>query len=142
MLLAAMILGLIGGVMYFVGGISAVTAVSWGDILQGHTGPPWWSMILIPIGLIAFFGGLSVYWNPKLGGPLLALAAVAATVAGIASFEQILQMGITMLPMHSFGGPLLYVPVPLLSLVIGAALAYAAMTGPGLPTRRGSTFLR
>ena len=137
MLLAAMILGIVGGVTYFAGGISAVTSVSWEQIFQTHTGPPWWTVILIPIGLVGLFGGVLVYWKPKAGAILLALASISAMAAGIASFQQSFQISTAsfippILPAHPFATPLLYLPGPLLALTVGAALAFAAMKRPGI----------
>ena len=140
MLLAAMILGIVGGVTYFAGGISAVTSVSWEQIFETHTGPPWWTVILIPIGLVGLFGGVLVYWKPKAGAILLALASVSALAAGIASYQQSSQLvqleGVSfvppILPTHPFATPLLYLPGPLLALTVGAALAFAAMKRPGI----------
>jgi hypothetical protein len=131
MLIAAMVLGLIGGVTYFVGGLSAVTTVSWEDIFETHTGPPWWVIALIPIGFVGAVGGLLVCTKTSLGIASLALASVAALATGIASFEQSFELDNTLfappiLPAHPFAGLAIYLPVPLLALIIATALAYTA----------------
>ena len=133
MLIAAMILGLVGGVIYFVGGGA-------GSIVLGDSGSaPWWVIALIPIGAAGVMGGALVRVNSVMAGIILLLAAAAAISVGFASYEEAIDtvthnnflMPPNMLSQHPFAGPLIYLPVPLLSLVIGGALALSAGKRPG-----------
>lgn len=127
MLVAAMILGLIGGTAYFVGGGA-------GSIALGNGDAPWWVIALIPIGAAGVMGGALVRVNPGFAGVVMLLAAAAAISVGFASYEEAVDMvthnnflmPANMLPQHPFAGPLIYLPVPLLSLVVGGALALSA----------------
>lgn len=126
MLIAAMILGLVGGTAYFIGGGAGAIAVNNGDA-------PWWVISLIPIGAAAVMGGALVRVNPGVAGIILLLAAAAAISIGFASYEEAVDTmtfnGVFMPPAtleHPFAGPLIYLPVPLLSLVVGGALALSA----------------
>jgi hypothetical protein len=68
--------------------------------------------------------------NPGLGGGILLLAGAAAISVGFASYKETASMSqinlALMFPEHPFAGPVIYFPVPLLSLIIGGALALAA----------------
>jgi len=124
MLVAAMILGLIGGIAYFVGG--GAGAISWAD---GST--PWWVIALIPIGAIGALGGAMVRANPGIGGTCMLLAGAAAIAVGFASYEEAFEArtflsNLPSIPAHAFVGPAIYLPVPLLSLIVGGALALSA----------------
>jgi hypothetical protein len=131
MLIAAMILGLIGGTSYFVGGGA-------GSIALGNGDAAWWVIALIPVGAAGVMGGALVRVNPGLAGIILLLAAAAAISVGFASYEEAVDtvthnnflVAANMLPQHPFAGPLIYLPVPLLSLVIGGALALSAGKRP------------
>jgi len=126
MLIAAMILGLVGGISYFVGG--GAGAISWAE---GST--PWWVIALIPIGAIGALGAAMVRANPSVGGSIMLLTGAAAIAVGFASYDE--AIGVTSffrnvllssIPAHAFVGPAIYLPVPLLSLIIGGALALSA----------------
>jgi hypothetical protein len=136
MLIAAMILGLVGGTIYFVGGGA-------GSIVLGDGGSaPWWVIALIPIGAAGVMGGALVRVNSVMAGIILLLAAAAAISVGFASYEEawdtVIRQGTTnyyliptgILSQHAFLGPLIYLPVPLLSLIIGGALALSAGKRP------------
>jgi hypothetical protein len=126
MLIAAMILGLIGGVTYFVGG--GAGAVSWGEGTA-----PWWMLSLIPIGVLGAMGAMLSRTKPSLGGIIMLLAAAGALGVGFASYnaydtyvtDRVLSRDL-LLPVHPFMGALLYAPVPLLTLVIGGVLALSS----------------
>lgn len=124
MLVAAMILGLIGGISYFVGG--GAGAISWAD---GST--PWWVIALIPIGAIGALGAAMVRANPGVGGSIMLLTGAAAIAVGFASYDEAFEartflQNLPSIPTHPFIGPAIYLPVPLLSLIIGGALALSA----------------
>ena len=124
MLIAAMVLGLIGGITYFVGG-------GMGAIVHtGYDSAQWWVIALIAIGAVAIIGAALVRVNPGLGGSILLLAGAAAISVGFASYKDtasVSQLNLSlMFPEHPFAGPFIYLPVPLLSLIIGGALALAA----------------
>ena len=61
MLIAAMILGIIGGISYFVGG--GAGAIGWGG-----DGAPWWVFALMPIGVLGAMGAMRSTNKPNLGG--------------------------------------------------------------------------
>jgi hypothetical protein len=123
MLIAAMILGLIGGVTYFVG--SCVGVVNWADGTA-----PWWMISLIPIGAVGAMGGAMARTKPSMAGMVMLLAAAGALGVGLASYnaydtyviDRVLSRDI-LLPMHPFMGSVMYAPVPLLTLIIGGMLA-------------------
>ena len=126
MLIAAMILGLIGGITYFVGG--GAGAVSWGEGTA-----PWWMLSLIPIGVFGAMGGMVARTKPSLGGIAMLLAAAGAMGVGFASYNEYAgdpslshQFVSVILPVHPFMGSLVYAPVPLLTLVIGGVLALSS----------------
>ena len=125
MLIAAMILGLVGGVTYFVGG--GAGAVAWS---QGTA--PWWMLSLIPIGVVGAMGGMVARTKPSMGGIIMLVTAAAAMGVGFASFakyssDQINSTYMSLvLPTHPFAGSLIYAPVPLLCLVVGGALALSS----------------
>ena len=123
MLIAAMVLGLIGGITYFVGGGA-------GAIGYSSTGAtPWWIIALIPIGAVGIIGAALVRVKPSLAGSILLLAGAAAISVGFASFEDAANNGrlfVGPLPVHAFAGPTGWLPVPLLALIIAGALALAA----------------
>jgi len=122
MLIAAMVLGLIGGITYFVGGGCGAIAHT------GASSAQWWVIALIAIGAVAIIGAALVRVNPGLGGSILLLAGAAAISVGFASYKEATTVSSlnSIFPQQPFAGPLLYLPAPLLSLVIGGALALAA----------------
>jgi len=132
MLIAAMVLGLIGGIAYFVGG--GAGAVDPGIFIvsgatSAPTSAPWWVIALIPIGAVAIIGAALVRVNSGLGGSILLLAGAAAISVGFASFEDAANNGrlfVGPLPVHAFAGPTGWLPVPLLALIIAGALALSA----------------
>ena len=125
MLIAAMILGLIGGISYFVGGGAGV--VSWG---AGTA--PWYMISLIPIGVLGAMGGMVARTKPSMGGIIMLVTAAAAMGVGFASFakyssDQINSTYMSLvLPTHPFAGSIISAPVPLLCLVVGGALALSS----------------
>jgi hypothetical protein len=136
MLLAAMILGLIGGLSYALGGASALTSVPWEEVVVYHSGPPWWVVTLIPIGVVGAAGGTLVYWKPKLGAALLFLAAFGAILTGLLAMQESYELeraefAPQLLPLHPFSGPVMFFPVPLFAHVIAIALAMAFIRKPG-----------
>jgi len=127
MLIVAMVLGLIGGITYFVGG--GAGSIDPGIIVTGATSAPWWVIALIPIGVVAVIGAALVRINPGLGGSILLLAGAAAISVGFASFEDAANNGrlvLGPLSVHTFAGPTGWLPVPLLALIIAGALALSA----------------
>jgi hypothetical protein len=126
MLIAAMILGLIGGITYFVGG--GAGAIGWG----GEGSAPWWVVSLIPIGVLGAMGAALARTKPSVAGMIMLLAAAGALGVGFASFEEYASGQISsqymslVLPTHPFAGSVLYAPVPLLTLVIGGVLALSS----------------
>jgi len=135
MLVIAMILGLIGGLSYALGGASALTSVAWEEVVVYHTGPPWWVVTLIPIGLVGATGGALVYWRPKIGAALMFLAVFGAVLTGLMAMQESWELegqlyGMQILPVHPFGGPFMIFPVPLFSLVSAIALAMAFIRKP------------
>ncbi len=140
MLIAAMILGLIGGISYFIGGITGLIGVP--------PPTPWWSVALIPIGLVGTIGGALPRCKPTLAGACLILAGVSALGVGLASAEEIFGWTrdfpslFAYLSLHPLMGSLLYVP-SLFALIIGGALALAANKGLDRKSAaREITFLR
>ena len=126
MLIAAMILGLIGGISYFVGGGAGV--VSWG---AGTA--PWYMISLIPIGVLGAMGGMVARTKPSMGGIIMRVTAAAAMGVGFGSYNAYAgdetishQFASLILPVHPFMGSLVYAPVPLLCLVVGGALALSS----------------
>lgn len=125
MLIAAMILGLIGGVSYFIGGtgltVSDVDFMPWDDT-------PWWVISMIPIGIVGTIGAMSVLWKQSLAAVLLLMAGASAIAIGIVAYDDVPEMMPYIylgMPMHPFGGSLFYSAVPLFSLIIAAALTIA-----------------
>jgi hypothetical protein len=132
MLIAAMILGLIGGITYLIGGISAVTTVSWEELIHEHTGPPWWVVSMIPVGLVATLGAYLAYRKPYVGAVLLLLASVSVMAIGILSFETSFELDAggfipPMLSAHPFAGLVSYLPGPILAVIIATALAFVGV---------------
>lgn len=125
MLIAAMILGIIGGISYFVGGSAG--ALGWGG-----DGAPWWVFALMPIGILGAMGAMLVRIRPNLAGYIMLLAAAGALGVGFASFEDYATNYyapgsiVSLVPTHAFAGSLIYVPVPLLTLIIGGVLALSS----------------
>ena len=122
MLLAAMILGLIGGTSYFIMGIV-------GHIVPEmyHHGTPWWITSLMPIGLVAFAGGILVHWEPKLGTALFALASASAITIGLTSYKSAWEEGGVFFPPGVELMELEYVVTnPLFMLIVAAGLATLA----------------
>jgi hypothetical protein len=70
--------------------------------------------------------------KPTLAGLIMLLAAAGALGVGFASFEQYATEQVaagyvvSLLPTHAFAGSLVYVPVPLLTLIIGGVLALSS----------------
>jgi hypothetical protein len=131
MLVAAMILGLIGGITYFVGG--GAGTIAW----TADGSAPWWVISLIPIGVVGAMGAAMARTKPILAGVIMLLAAAGALGIGFASFadyadRQSIAGGLPsaylsiLLPTHAFAGTLLYVPFPLLTLIIGGMLALSS----------------
>jgi hypothetical protein len=126
MLIAAMVLGLIGGVTYFVGG--CVGVIDWGEGTA-----PWWMISLIVIGAVGAMGGPIARTKPSIAGAIMLIAAAAALCVGIASWgaydeyvaDSVLSRDIV-LPMHPLMGSIIYAPVPLLTLIIGGVLALSS----------------
>lgn len=140
MLIAAMILGLIGGISYFIGGITGLTGV------EGST--PWWNVAMIPVGLVGIIGGALPRHKPALAGGLLLLAGVSALAVGLSSANVLIGpssdsslFGLAFLSMHPLVGSAFYLP-PLFALVIAGALALAANKTPVTKSAaQGITFL-
>jgi len=123
MLIAAMILGLIGGITYFMGGTTLIVAAD---------DPPWWVISLIPIGVVGTIGGAAVLWKPSqsLSAILLLLAGVAAIVVGIVSYEDAVEFESAVfippiITFHAFADSFLYHPLAVFALIIAGALAIA-----------------
>jgi hypothetical protein len=116
MLIAAMILGLIAGVGYFLGGISGIV----------HVGQPWWMIILIPIGVLGTLGGILVLMKSNYAAFLLLLASLLAAVSGVISLDEAISADFIppRMPMHPFGGTLYFLSVPMFALIIATALAF------------------
>ncbi len=127
MLIAAMILGLVGGITYFVGG--SVGVIGWEDGTA-----PWWMIMLVVIGPVGAMGAAMARTKPQLAGMVMLLAAVAALGTGLASysdfqshFSSTLGMSPELaLPVHPFMGSLFSLPVPLLALIVGGMLALSS----------------
>jgi hypothetical protein len=125
MLIAAMILGLIGGITYFVGGGAGV--IGWADGTA-----PWWMISLIPIGAIGAMGAAMARTKPTLAGAIMLLAGAGAMGVGFASYKSYASLttsAITLpivVPVHAFVGSIVYFPVALLTLIIGGMLAVSS----------------
>jgi hypothetical protein len=131
MLIAAMILGLIGGITYFVGG--GAGTIAW----TGDGAAPWWVVSLIPIGALGAMGAALARTKPNVAGIVMLLAAASAMGIGFASFGDYAARQVTagelpsgylsvLVPTHAFAGTILYVPFPLLTLIIGGVLALSS----------------
>ena len=126
MLIAAMILGLIGGITYFVG--ACVGVISWPDGTA-----PWWMISLILVGIVGAMGGAMARTKPTMAGVIMLLAAAGAIGVGFASYhafetyvaDKVLTPDILLVE-HPFMGSVIYLPVPLLTLVIGGMLALSS----------------
>jgi hypothetical protein len=127
MLVAAMILGLIGGISYFVGGCAGT--ISWPD-----GAAPWWVISLIPIGGVGAMGASMARTKPSMAGVVMLIAAVSAMGVGFASLPDFIERQSTvgalpseyltvLVPAHALGGNILVVPFSLLTLIIGGMLA-------------------
>ncbi len=128
MLVAAMILGLIGGITYFVGGCTGV--INW----EAGTAP-WWMIMLVVIGPVGAMGASMARTKPSLAGVVMLLAAAVALGVGLASYDDVQSQfeyfwlnpsSAYALPVHPLMGSLLGLPVPLLTLVIGGMLALSS----------------
>ncbi len=127
MLIAAMVLGLIGGVAYFVGG--CVGVIGWEDGTA-----PWWMIMLVVIGPVGAMGGAMARTKPQMAGAVMLLAAAAALGVGLASYSDftsrfagwVSSSPELALPVHPFMGSLWSLPVPLLTLVVGGMLALSS----------------
>ena len=130
MLIAAMVLGLIGGITYFVGGCTGV--IVWEDGTA-----PWWMIMLVVIGPVGAMGAAMSRTKPSMAGVVMLLAAAIALGVGLASYTDFAEtvgnpvLADLALPVHPFMGSALGLPVPLLGLVIGGMLALSSgkMTG-------------
>ena len=127
MLIAAMVLGLIGGITYFLGGCTGT--VSWGEGTA-----PWWVISLIPIGAVGAMGAAMARTKPMTAGALMLLAAAAAMGVGFASIPDYISRSDTaggiptnylavLVPAHALGSRIEAVPYSLLTLIIGGMLA-------------------
>lgn len=127
MLIAAMVLGLIGGITYFVGGCTGT--ISWGEGTA-----PWWVISLIPIGAVGAMGASMARTKPMMAGAIMLLAAAGALGVGFASLPDFLGRLETAdglpnyyftvpVPAHALSGNVLLVPFSLLTLIIGGMLA-------------------
>jgi len=127
MLIAAMVLGLIGGITYFVGGCAGT--ISWGEGTA-----PWWVISLIPIGAVGAMGAAMARTKPMTAGAVMLLAAAGAMGVGFASLPDFINRLDTvgevpsnyltvLVPAHALTGNLLVVPFSLLTLIIGGMLA-------------------
>jgi len=127
MLIAAMVLGLIGGITYFVGGCAGT--ISWGEGTA-----PWWVISLIPIGAVGAMGAAMARTKPLTAGAVMLLAAAGAMGVGFASLPDFINRLDTagevpsnyltvLVPAHALTGNLLVVPFSLLTLIIGGMLA-------------------
>lgn len=127
MLIAAMVLGLIGGMTYFVGGCAGV--IAWPDGTA-----PWWMIMLVVIGPVGAMGAAMSRTRPAMAGVVMLLAAAVALGVGLASYTDFQESAArvmvasieTALPVHPFIGSLAGLPVPLLTLVIGGMLALSS----------------
>ncbi len=88
MLIAAMILGLIGGVTYFVGGGVGTIVLS-----EGTNSAPWWVVSLIPIGVVGAMGAAMARTKPNVAGIVMLLAVVGAMGVGFASCDAAQEYG-------------------------------------------------
>ena len=125
MLIAAMILGLVGGMLYFIGGSTGVLADFWGSSMEPNPPTPWWAVAMIPVGVIGTIGGAMARWKANLAGVTLLLAGVSALAVGFASAEETFGSSSSLssvLSMHPFIGSVLYFP-PLIMLIVGGSLA-------------------
>jgi len=130
MLIAAMILGLIGGITYFVGGCTGT--ISWTDGTA-----PWWVVSLIPIGAVGAMGAAMARTKPVVAGVVMLIAAVSAMGIGFASLPDFVARQGTagglpseyftvLVPAHALSGNLLVAPFSLLTLIIGGMLALSS----------------
>lgn len=130
MLVAAMILGLIGGITYFVGGCAGT--IAWPDGTA-----PWWVVSLIPVGALGAMGASMARTKPTMAGVIMLIAAASAMVIGLASLPNFIERQSTvgglpseyltvLVPAHALGGNLLVVPLSLLTLIIGGMLALSS----------------
>lgn len=125
MLIAAMVLGLIGGITYFVGGCTGV--IVWEDGTA-----PWWMILLVVIGPVGAMGAAMARTKPSMAGLVMLLAAAVAMGVGLASYTDFVEtvgdpgLADLALPVHPFMGAALGLPVPLLGLVVGGMLALSS----------------
>jgi hypothetical protein len=120
MLIAAMILGIVAGTAYFLTGMTGVlTPQGW----PWGAGPPWWTVSLVPIGLVALAGGFLLCWRSRLGMALLVLATVSTLTIGLATYRSATEQGGAFF--HSmFMADIYYVlatPIYLLIVAVGLA---------------------
>jgi hypothetical protein len=80
MLITAMVLGLLVGVGEFLGGLGILV-----DSAAHSAVIHWWAVALVPIGLVATFGGVSALSRPGIAAILLLSSCVANVVVGLVS---------------------------------------------------------
>lgn len=130
MLIAAMVLGLIGGMTYFIGGCA-------GTIVWPEGTAPWWVVCLIPVGAVGAMGASMARTKPALAGAIMLIAAASAMGIGFASLPDFVERqnalgGLpsaylsVLVPAHAFAGNVLVLPVSLLTLIIGGLLAISS----------------
>src|SRR5512136_3118575 len=84
MLIAAMVLGLVGGITYFVGGCAGT--ISWPDGTA-----PWWVISLIPVGGVGAMGASMARTKPTMAGVVMLIAAASAMGIGFASLPDFIE---------------------------------------------------
>lgn len=123
MLIAAMILGLVGGILYFVGGATGVIVDAWEEAAS------WWAIALIPIGLIGFIGGALARTRADLAAIFMLLAGLSALVVGLYSAQDAFGgsgLGAGYLSVHPLMSSSPFFIPPLVLLIVGGALALTA----------------
>jgi hypothetical protein len=121
MLIAAMILGIVAGTAYFLDGMTGVLNPREWPI--GLGGPPWWTISLIPIGLLALAGAFLVCWKPRLGLALLVPATVSILTIGLATYSRAMQEGGEFFYHMYIGGIQGILASPIFLLVVAVGIA-------------------